>query len=331
MQNTLNQQTADWTNGSSIVHVPVSESESQIEVELESGEMIDISAFTTDQLRQLQCEQEPAFAKAIVAAPMGSAKRKDVTGTAYATVCKILELMTARQASTDFVMGLDRRYTDLIVRLLWQQSAAGVNGGLFELGFSSGVLLQHIAEQGFEVGGLEVVEGLIQQAKQKLPEQYHNRLLLGDFRQVDLSSHIGRYSVVYWNDVFEHIPTDEILEYLRIARSLLTQGGKLVTITPNWHMRPSDVTIEFCPPRTEAIGFHLKEYTLGETRALLLEAGFRNVNVPSLISKDRIYFSPALSFTKLKTLAEPLLEWLPYSAAVQCCRRFGFNCTVATK
>src|SRR5690606_33540830 len=127
--------------------------------------------------------------------------------------------------------------------------------------------------------------------------QHHCRLLHGDFRKIDLSDHVGQYSVVYWNDVFEHIPTDEIEDYLAVIRRLLKPGGKLVTITPNWHMRPSDVTVLFAPPRTQAIGFHLKEYTLGEVVGMLEAAGFRSVQVPSLISRQRIYFSPAASLT----------------------------------
>ena len=50
------------------------------------------------------------------------------------------------------------------------------------------------------------------------------------------------YDVVYWNDVFEHVPCDEIQPLLAKIYSLVRPGGCLVTITPNWHERPSDVT-----------------------------------------------------------------------------------------
>ena len=58
---------------------------------------------------------------------------------------------------------------------------------------------------------------------------------------------------------------------------MLATGGQLLTITPNWHVRPSDVTVAFCPPRTASAGLHLKEYTLGEVRDLLRRAGFRPI------------------------------------------------------
>lgn len=317
--------------------VPLLSVRDKITVELVNGERCDISNLTSQQLVELQCDQEVAFAKAIVASPKDSAERQEVTAIAYSTVCSILERMgqfhaaeNKSESAHDFVMGLDPRYTRLVLRLMRQQAARGIDGGFFEVGFSSGVLLHQVADAGFRVGGLEVVQALVEQAKRGLPSQHHSQLLHGDFRKLDLSDHVGQYSVVYWNDVFEHIPIDEIQDYLAVIRTLLKPGGKLVTITPNWHMRPSDVTVLLAPPRTEAIGFHLKEYTLGEVVGMLNAAGFRSVQVPSLISRQRIYCSPATSLTRLKILAEPVLERLPYSWAVQVCRRLGYNCTIAT-
>ena len=81
---------------------------------------------------------------------------------------------------------------------------------------------------------------------------------------VDVDSLAGRPTLIYWNDVFEHIPPDEIGDYLSHIHRLLAPGGTLVTITPHWLLRPMDVTGDFCPPRTVARGLHLKEYRLAE-------------------------------------------------------------------
>ena len=61
---------------------------------------------------------------------------------------------------------------------------------------------------------------------------------------------------------------------------MLAPGGQLVTITPNWHGRPSDVTAAICPPRTDAEGLHLKEYTLVEVSEMLRRAGFTRLATP---------------------------------------------------
>ena len=90
----------------------------------------------------------------------------------------------------------------------------------------------------------------------------------------------------------------------------MPQPSVLVTITPNWHMRPSDVTVKFCPPRTEAVGFHLKEYKLAEICELTHAAGFRAIRAPAFISRRRIYDLRWASFTRAKKRLEPLLERL---------------------
>lgn len=332
MQTSARQFTHTCNLSDSSPALPTSTENRPLLVTLVDGSRVDIRAMSTEQLVQLQCEQEPAFARSIVDASKDSELRRQVTSQAYTSVCALLEQLAQREPKpADFCMGMDARYSELVLRLLRQQTRHGIKGSLFEIGFSSGVLLETVARAGYSVGGLEVVDDLLSQAKKKLDVEHHPRLLLGDFRQMDLSAHRGRYSIVYWNDVFEHIPQDEILDYLQVIHGLLSNGGMLVTITPNWHMRPSDVTVKFCPPRTEAVGFHLKEYKLAEICELTHAAGFRAIRAPAFISRRRIYDLRWASFTRAKKRLEPLLERLPYSLAVQACRRLGFNLTIATK
>lgn len=303
-----------------------------VEIVLSDGSRMDLCKLNTIQLCELQVQQEPAFAKQIVASRKGSLQRANLVRQAYESICCILEEISRRQNHAQSLsMGMDHRYTSFVLEQLSRLSQSGLNGGIFELGFGSGILLSAAAAQGHRVGGLEVASQLFESARLKLPNQYHDNLWLGDFQSMHINAHRGSYSLVYWNDVFEHIPVDEIVDYLERIHELLAPGGKLITITPNWHMRPSDVTDMFMPPRSDAIGFHLKEYTLREVRDLLYQVGFARVHSPSLISRKRIYMSEWYDLTGLKVACEPLLEKLPYQWAVQACRRFGFNCTVATK
>jgi 2-polyprenyl-3-methyl-5-hydroxy-6-metoxy-1,4-benzoquinol methylase len=300
-------------------------------VVLIDGQKIRLSDYSDDQLERLQFDQELAFAAAIKASPKNSQQRVETIRHAYQTVCNILDEISSRRGDSEMLsMGMDARYTRLVLEVLARQRKKSIGDGIFEVGFGSGLMLRAASKAGYRVAGLEVAPQLLQSARQVLPANCHDGLLLGDFRNVDLEKHQGRYSLVYWNDVFEHIPVDEISDYLVRIRSLLAPGGKLLTITPNWHMRPSDVTCVFKPPRTEAIGFHLKEYTLREVNQLLVGAGFSRVQTPTYISRKRIWMPSVGDCTLAKTVFEPMLEWLPFKAAVQCCRRFGFNCTLAT-
>lgn len=304
----------------------------RISVTLVNGNQLDLSELSTADLYQLQWEQETAFASKIKNSEKGSVERAQIIQQAYQTVCQILATASEKEGESEFAMGMDDRYTDFVAKRLASLNRKGISGGLFEVGFGSGLLLKSIADQGFEVGGLEVAPQLLADAKSRLPEQYHKNLCLGNFVQNDkVDACENRFSLVYWNDVFEHIPVDEIEDYLQKIYSILTPGGQLVTVTPNWHMRPMDVTADHLQPRSTAIGFHLKEYKLGEVCALLKNAGFKTVETPVFVGRRKIYSSRWFSLTTLKRLVEPALEWIPYSFAVQACRRFGLTITIASK
>src|SRR5262245_41023208 len=86
------------------------------EVMLADGNWHSLAGLTPQQLSELQWEQEQRFAKAIESMPKHSRERSLVTGQAYDTICTIL----AAQRSQDqpLVMGLDKRYTRLVLDLL---------------------------------------------------------------------------------------------------------------------------------------------------------------------------------------------------------------------
>jgi 2-polyprenyl-3-methyl-5-hydroxy-6-metoxy-1,4-benzoquinol methylase len=302
------------------------------EVILHDGSRIDLLKLSSDELTRLQCEQEPAFAKKIASTKKNTEERTAVIRHAYETICAILDEMSRHKvAGQTLSMGMDARYTRFVLDQLLAQRKLGIEGGVFELGFGTGIFLQSAAKAGHRVGGLEVTSQLFEEAKTKVPAEYHRNLWFGDFCAIDFADQRESYSLAYWNDVFEHIPVDEISDYLKTLYSLLKPGGKLITITPNWHMRPSDVTALFKAKRSEAVGFHLKEYTLREVRQMLLDTGFSAVQTPMFISANRFYSSNTFDVTLIKSVMEPILEYLPVQVAIQICRRFGLSCTIATK
>ncbi len=176
------------------------------QVTLIDGSPIDLCKLSLAELMDLHWEQEPAFAKQIAESRKGSVEREQVIAWAYETVCSILYEIDLRDPnSSSFAMGMDVRYVDLVLRTLQSQRQRGLAGGFFELGFGSGILLQAVSRAGFAIGGLEVAESLFAEAKTQLALHDTSRLVYGNFLQLDLEQHAGQYSVVYWNDVFEHI------------------------------------------------------------------------------------------------------------------------------
>jgi len=313
---------------------PESEPPAKSKVMLADGQWQSLDGMSVKELHDLQWEQEQLFASAMVQAPKASEERSRVTGQAYDTICTIL----AAQQTGDgpLVMGMDARYVRLVLELLDRQVSQGLGQpGFFEIGYGCGAMLKEVSERGYPIGGLEVSATMREEAIEVLggynsKRAYADRLLLGNLRDVDKDSFPSRPSLVYWNDVFEHICRDEIEETLAQIYKLLVPGGCLVTITPNWLLRPSDVTGDFCPPRTEARGLHLKEYRLAEVSRLLKKTGFRRVAAPLVVSKRRIFLLGS-GGRWWKQLCEPLIDRLPWKTAELLCRGFGLSCTVAVK
>jgi len=297
-------------------------------VTLSEGVELDIAELGYRDLLDLQWHEERAFAEAIRRAPKGSAERARVTAQAYNTVCTILR----RRLDLDkghLEMGYDRRYIQLVLDVLARQSrTTDIAPQVFEIGFGSGALLAGLESQGVDVSGIEVSSAMRDEACRRLPSAAHGQLYLGDFLSVDLPR--GSYDIVFWNDVLEHIVTDETHDFLVKIRSLLKPGGALVTITPNWHLRPSDITMMYQPPRSQAVGFHMQEYTLREMTAMLRQAGFARVATPLVVTRGRMHLA-GLGLTGLKRLLEPALECLPYRLTRLLCRGFGLSCTIGWK
>jgi len=299
------------------------------QVLLADGRRFCLDGLDGRQLHQLQWEQEQRFANAILACPKGSRERALVIGQAYDTICTILAAQQADGAP--LAMGVDPRYIRLVVELLNRQVRNGIGQPrLFEVGYGSGMLLKEVSDHGFRIGGIEVSAEMREQALTLLGDRFAELLLLGDLRETEKPHTTDRPTLVYWNDVFEHICPDEIAEYLEKIHHLLIPEGMLVTITPHWLLRPSDVTGDFCPPRTEPRGLHFKEYRLAEVSRLLRRAGFRRVATPLFVTRSRIYLSGG-GCRLGKQLCEMLIDELPVRYAHLLCRGLGMSITLATK
>ncbi|MHC4399930.1 MAG: class I SAM-dependent methyltransferase [Planctomycetota bacterium] len=301
----------------------------EVRVTLADGAACDLGTLDRHELLRLQWQEEREFARRILDAPKGSTARAELLERAYDTVIRILTALDGN-AETPLAMGVNPRYERLIHRLLVRQKKRGLAPSFFEIGHGSGILLERISRWGFPTAGIEVSREMHEQAHKLLGPGHDVALYLGGFLRHEPADPPARYSLVFWNDVFEHVPPDEILDYLKKIHRLLAPGGQLVTITPNWHTRPWDVTRSFCPVRTEAAGLHLKEYTLRQVTRLLRAAGFASVATPLTVTRSQTVLL-GRGLAGWKRLLEPCLEFIPYRAAHLLCRGFGLSTTIARK
>ena len=321
MENTLTDEVVvlDLCSGTAAEHPVV----------LADGTVQNLAGLARHELLGLQYEQERDFARRILAAPKGSAVRAQAMGQAYDTVTQIFAAAQGNLGVAP-IMGMHPRHERFVLDLLRRQQQRGMKVRFFEIGFGAGKLLKRVCDAGFAFDGIEVSGAMREKAAELLGPQYQSSLYVGDFLHDDAPMADGPWSLVYWNDVFEHIPPDEIGDWLQRVHRMLMSGGQLVTITPNWHVRPSDVTAVAYPPRTEAVGLHLKEYTLGEVSRMLATAGFEYVATPLVVTSGQVVLR-GRGLIGAKRWFEPALEWLPFSLARLLCRGFGLSCTIATK
>ena len=121
------------------------------------------------------------------------------------------------------------------------------------------------------------------------------------FNGIDMHEDRDAVDVIYSNQVLEHIHPDDVPQILAsYLRSFLKEKGKIVIITPHRLTGPHDVSRYFSD---EAEGFHLKEYTYKEMKAVLKAAGFNRIkgyvgynklgyvgiNINLLILAEKIY------------------------------------------
>jgi SAM-dependent methyltransferase len=98
------------------------------------------------------------------------------------------------------------------------------------------------------------------------------QLIISDGRNIPVPA--GSVSLVYSNQLMEHLHPEDALDQLRAVHACLKPGGRYVCVTPNRLSGPHDISKYFDETAT---GFHLKEYTARELAALLCEAGFARI------------------------------------------------------
>ncbi len=127
------------------------------------------------------------------------------------------------------------------------------------------------------------------------------RLLLSDGTTVPVPP--GSVDVAYSYQLMEHLhPDDAAAQLAEIARAL-APGGIYLCATPSRVSGPHDISKYFDDVAT---GFHLREYTFTELRALLRDAGFASAQ--PYLGAGRIHFYyPAW----LLVLGEKLIGGLP--------------------
>jgi SAM-dependent methyltransferase len=135
-----------------------------------------------------------------------------------------------------------------------------------EIGAGDCALSLRVAESVRRVYALDVSTLLTQDVR--IPRNFE--LILSDGVSIPVPR--GSVTLAYSNQLMEHLHPEDAAEQLANIYEAIAPGGAYVCITPNRLTGPHDISQYF--ERT-ASGFHLKEYTIAELRAIFRRAGFR--------------------------------------------------------
>ena len=116
----------------------------------------------------------------------------------------------------------------------------------------------------------------------------------------------GAVDVAFSNQLMEHLHPDDATEQLQNIHRSLVPGGVYICLTPNRLYGPHDISCFFDDVAT---GFHLREYTARDMRALFRRAGFRDVAFYA-VAAGRVMRFPYWLLAACENALELLPPWL---------------------
>ena len=123
------------------------------------------------------------------------------------------------------------------------------------------------------------------------------------FNGFDIPIEDNRIDTAYSNQLMEHLHPDDAEIQLKSIFRVMRKGGGYICITPNRLTGPHDISRFFSDRPT---GFHLKEYSAGDLRAVFLQTGFSKVIAYTILKGRRV----DIPFALVK-ITERLFESLP--------------------
>jgi SAM-dependent methyltransferase len=143
------------------------------------------------------------------------------------------------------------------------------NTTFLEIGPGDCALSMHVATRVARVYAVDVSTEITRQ--DNFPDNFS--LEISDGSSIPVPN--GSVDVAYSNQLMEHLHPDDAVEQARNVVRALNRKGVYICITPNRLGGPNDISGYFDEVPT---GFHLKEYTVSELRALFLSVGFSSVS-----------------------------------------------------
>ena len=231
---------------------------------------VDLTTLTVTELNRLHFEEESYTAEKVRQTAPFSTERAALLKRGYALVHAVMQEKGVKQGQVKKAFGANRHYCSLVKNEIRHIRKRKKNVLFFEAGVGGGLVLDALRDENdLRIMGCDFC------IEKKLADDPRFELYEGTIDQSLQRVEDSSIDLFYWNDVLEHILDDEIDQYMNLIRRKMADRGTVITITPNKHVGPGDISRLFLPPGSRAAGFHFHEYSFHELYDLWARYGFR--------------------------------------------------------
>ena len=147
------------------------------------------------------------------------------------TTIKLVEYLKQNNSvQSGFIDSLKISYRPFICPFDDLLKAIPENSAVFDIGCGSGMFLSLVSafRNPRKLGGIEISEGLIGNAKKLLNHSKKNYVQLTTFDGKELPDFIADYDYIFMIDVYHHIPKDEQISFLQSLYERMSGGSFLI-------------------------------------------------------------------------------------------------------
>ena len=226
-----------------------------------TGEEIDLSALSFDELQQLNLEEETFFAREIEKKPSFSKEREQFSRRANQQIFQIADWK--RRETKQVGNGVRDQTVELLKRVIEKSAAKGGPISFYEAGVGKADAIRQLAGENIAIRGCDI---FLSDEARELQKKDTPRLDLVEENLYDALDRIEDRSVdvFYADNVLEHIVSDEFEATCKKIADKIKVKGTAVFIIPNAYVGPSDISKIARPIGSKATGFHFMEQSFEE-------------------------------------------------------------------
>ncbi len=146
-----------------------------------------------------------------------------------------------------------------------------LSGKILDAGSGEGFGVEMMRKAGLDAWGIDLSADVVQ----KTSARYGAYFSVGSITRIPYDD--ATFDAVTCMEVIEHVPEADAIKALAEIHRVLRPGGRLILSTPNGKNSIGG----------EVNAYHFKEYTDREMRALLSEAGFRQIELFGLACSNK--------------------------------------------